>query len=229
MIVNDLLLVQPMSSFTGNLVYMQYGLGEEKGGVGGRNADGSIATITNNPWTLGQHSRERADYTGERVVEVAKAAEFVPAWGAPEFVEYEAEDGSWVKVERDSEGKFAVEEGARVRYVYDNIVIPQEKLPTFVGEMKAIPVAAKARRIAVIYSQIAAFQAKTDYGFDFESTISQQAQAELAYEIDAEAVYMLKDAADKAVEEGRIDALEWTDEELDTISYSMKAKNLVLA
>jgi len=59
---------------------------------------------------------------------------------------------------------------------------------------------------------------------DFESTISQQAQAELQYEIDAEAVYMIKAEADKSAP-----VVEWIDEELDTISYSMKARNLVLA
>lgn len=159
LIVNDLLLVQPMSSFSGNLVYMQYGLGTVKGGVGGRKEDGSLATVTNNPWTLGEHTPARADYTSERVVETATSTTFTPAWGNPDFVEYEAttsEGKEWKKVDKASDGTFTVEANARVRYTYDNVVVPQDKLPTFVGEMKAIPVAAKVRRIAVIYSQIAA-------------------------------------------------------------------------
>ena len=61
-----------------------------------------------------------------------------------------------------------------------------------VGRMAAIALQAKVRRIAVYYSQLAAFQAKTDYGMDFESQIAQQAQAELAYEIDSEAVSLIK-------------------------------------
>lgn len=44
-------------------------------------------------------------------------------------------------------------------YIYDNVVIPQNDLPILNAEMKAIPVLAKARRIAIYYSQIAAFQA----------------------------------------------------------------------
>ena len=82
------------------------------------------------------------------------------------------------------------------------------------------------------------FQAKTDYGMDFESTIAQQAQAELEYEIDSEAVFLIKRAADRVAALGRYKdggaapnfVTKWIDEELDTISYSMKAKlNLVLA
>ena len=41
-------------------------------------------------------------------------------------------------------------------------MVPQNDLPMLRAEMKSIPLIAKARRIAVFYSQIAAFQAKTD-------------------------------------------------------------------
>lgn len=44
-------------------------------------------------------------------------------------------------------------------YIYDNVVIPQNDLPILNAEMKAIPLIAKPRRIAVYFSQIAAFQA----------------------------------------------------------------------
>lgn len=47
----------------------------------------------------------------------------------------------------------------KVAYVYDNIVIPQAKLPQIKADMKGITLEARARRIAVTYSQIAAFQA----------------------------------------------------------------------
>ena len=112
----------------------------------------------------------------------------------------------------------------KIRYVYDNVVIPQEKLPTLVGHMEGITLTARARRIAVEYSQMAAYQAKQDYGVDFESTISQQAQAELAYEIDAEAVYMIQTTADTECTEALGTLVTWVDEELDTVSYSMKAE-----
>lgn len=47
--------------------------------------------------------------------------------------------------------------------------------------MKSIPLIAKARRIAVYYSQIAAFQAKTDYGFDLGDQLAEQAVGQLSY------------------------------------------------
>lgn len=56
---------------------------------------------------------------------------------------------------------------------------------------------------------------------DFESQIAQQAQAELQYEIDAEAVFMVKDAADALPAEMKV---QWIDEELDTLAYSLKAE-----
>lgn len=36
-----------------------------------------------------------------------------------------------------------------VSYVYNNIIVPQEKIPTLKAEMKSIPLIAKARRIAI--------------------------------------------------------------------------------
>lgn len=41
-------------------------------------------------------------------------------------------------------------------YVYDNVVIPQNDLPIVNAQIKAIPLIAKARRVAIYFSQIAA-------------------------------------------------------------------------
>lgn len=218
LIVNDLFIVQPMSSFSGYLTYMQFGLGTAKGGVGEFGSENEV--ITQDPFIWSQMTEARMAYTGERVVEAVAAGEakvswlpvvgnkvrFIPVEG--EEVELEVVDG---KVNAPAEGKIA--------YMYDNQIVPQDKLPTLVGRMQGITLTARARRIAIQYSQFAAFQSKQDYGIDFESTIAQQAQAELAYEIDSEAVFMIKNAADKYAP-----VVEWIDEELDTISYSMKAE-----
>lgn len=229
LIVNDLFIVQPMSASTGNLVYLQFGLGTEKGGVGGRNEDGSFKTYTQNeyPFTYGPMTDAREKYTSERVVEAVDAsatkieASWTPVVGG-KVEAHKVADGTWVELDNGA----TVTQGTydKIRYVYDNVVIPQEKLPTLVGRMANITLSARARRIAVYYSQLAAFTAKQDYGVDFESTIAQQAQAELQYEIDSEAVMLIKDTADAEVEAGRIDNITWVDEELDTISYSMKAE-----
>jgi hypothetical protein len=61
--------------------------------------------------------------------------------------------------------------------------------------MKSIPLLAKARRIAVYYSQIAAFQAKTDYGFDLGDQLAEKAVGQLSYEIDTEVVNLLDKTA----------------------------------
>jgi len=63
--------------------------------------------------------------------------------------------------------------GDKVAYKYDNIVVPQNDLPRIKAEMKSIPLVAKARRVAIFYSQIAAFQAKTDYGFDLGDQLAE--------------------------------------------------------
>ena len=80
-------------------------------------------------------------------------------------------------------------------YLYDNEIIPQTvkpvSLPTLTAKMEVVNLHAHARRIAVYYSQLAAFQAKNDYGYDLGQQLSAQAQGELAYEIDSEGVMML--------------------------------------
>ena len=83
-----------------------------------------------------------------------------------------------------------------VKYSYDNVVIPQNDIPTLNAELKAIPLTAKARRIAIYYSQIAQFQAKQDYGFDLGQGLAEQAVGRLQYEIDTEVVQLLADNAD---------------------------------
>lgn len=103
----------------------------------------------------------------------------------------------------NADGTFTAPEGAtKIAYVYNNINIPQtgsdeSRVPTLVAGMDGITLEAKARRIAIYYSQIAAFQAKTDYGMDLAEQLSTQAQGELAYEIDTEGVLMLYEGAEE--------------------------------
>lgn len=77
----------------------------------------------------------------------------------------------------------------------NNVVIPQNDLPILNAQIKALPLIAKARRIAIYYSQIAAFQAKTDYGMDLGQQLAEKAVGELSYEIDTEITNMLVDNA----------------------------------
>jgi len=62
----------------------------------------------------------------------------------------------------------------------DNVVIPQNDLPIVNAEMKSISLVAKARRVAIYYSQIAAFQAKQDYGFSLGDQLAEKAVGQLS-------------------------------------------------
>jgi len=244
LIVNDIFMTVPMSSFTGYVTYMEYALGEPKGGAGGEleaapftsamskydqselNAQWNARNVIASPFTgFGEMTPDRARYTGQAVVETL-GTDLKLSW-TPVVEAYLVGEGSEgdTKLTVAADGTVTgAQAGDKVRYIYDNQYIPQDKLPTVVARMKGIALTAKARRIAVEYSQFAAFQAKTDYGMDFESTIAQQAQAELEYEIDSEAVYLVMREADKAGKN-----VDWTDEELDTISYSQKAEGFARA
>jgi hypothetical protein len=89
------------------------------------------------------------------------------------------------------------ETSVKVAYMYNNITVPMdmESIPAVKAEMKSMALLAKARRIAVYYSQIAAFQAKTDYGFDLGDQLAEKAVGQLSYEIDTEIVNLLDETA----------------------------------
>ena len=66
-------------------------------------------------------------------------------------------------------------------------------------------------------SQIAAFQAKNDYGYDLGQQLSAQAQGELAYEIDTEGVMMLYKGAEH---DSRLDMTKYNTQIAGAISRS---------
>ena len=84
-----------------------------------------------------------------------------------------------------------------IKYAYNNVVIPQEKIPALKAKVEALPLIAKARRISITYSQIANYQAKNDYGFDLGEQLAEKAVGELSYEIDTEVCQMLIDNAEE--------------------------------
>jgi len=249
LIVQDIFMTVPMQAITGYLTYMQYALGEPKGGAGGELEDApftsamskydqsawNVNNIINSPFVgLGKMTEERMNYSSQRVVETLDELQvccdgtkklklsWAPVISAENMSVLDSE-GNPTPVEVDKDGVIVsgAQKGDKIRYIYDNVYIPQEKLPSIVARMSGIALTAKARKLAIEYDTLAAFQSKQDYGLDFESTIAQQAQAELEYQIDSEAVYLVKEAGDAL---GNAHKVEWIDEELDTISYSMKAE-----
>ena len=224
-IANDLVIVDPMSSMSGYVTYIEYQYASNKGQT-------KIGDKISNPWEFGD---VHEDFTGARVVEnVTAAGDYTLAWDKAvkgaftvitvggKVVEFDpratytdeekatiaTKDVKVVKASGDVQyvdlnpaGKVAgLAEGDRVAYVYDNVVIPQNDLPVIRAEMKSIALVAKARRIAIYYSQIAAYQAKTDYGVDLGDQLAEKAVGELSYEIDTEVTNLLVDNAAKDAE-----------------------------
>lgn len=209
LILPELMLTQPMTSITGYVTYLRYTLGVNKG-------DNKAGTIINAPHRLGYMDETRSLYTADRVKETlttdvtlgwTPVAKIVKAMNGDTVVDTTAwtvDAAGKITVKADAaEGTVAPAAGMVVWYEYDNIVIPQkahntdgDAIPTLTANMTHIQLHAHARRIAVYYSQIAAFQAKTDYGYDLGEQLSAQAQGELAYEIDTEGVLLLESGAE---------------------------------
>lgn len=182
LIAHDLVIVHPMSSMSGYITYIEYQYASKKGAT-------NRGDMISNPFGFGNVD---PDFTAAKVVETIAEGQTELAWGP--VVEGSVElfaDGAWTVVE----GEYAPKAGDKVRYQYDNVVIPQNDIPMIKAEMKSISLVAKARRIAVYYSQIAAYQAKTDYGVDLGDQLAEKAVGELSYEIDTEITNMLVDNA----------------------------------
>lgn len=191
LISHDLVIVHPMSSMSGYITYIEYQYASNKGQT-------KQGDLISNPFGFGNVD---ADFTGSRVVENVEAGEIVFAWKPQEgSVKFLAEGATeYVDLEANEEGKYTAESAGKVAYVYNNVVVPQNDLPMIKAEMKSIALVAKARRIAVYYSQIAAYQAKTDYGVDLGDQLAEKAVGELSYEIDTEVTNLLiENAAEDA-------------------------------
>jgi len=152
--------------------------------------------LINNPFKL---AKADSAYTGEAVTEAitSTAAAMALAWtpvvkkafdsdgaGTMKDVKIVAADGTVTYADLDSDGKVpaaALVANGKVAYRYDNVVVPQNDIPRIKAEMKNIPLIAKARRIAIYYSQLAAFQAKTDYGYELGDSLAEQATSRLQY------------------------------------------------
>ena len=215
LIANDLVIVHPMTSYSGSIAYLEYVSLTDKGDI-------AKGDMFNSVFGHGEMNEARQNFTSQIIVETGTAP---TAFTADELekggITYV--DGNNVKtatikyIGKDAEGKAAVsydDEGKalasveKVAYVAKQFQmnhVPAEEIPAIGPRMKHIPLVAEPRRIAVRYDQITAFQAKTDYGFSLDKQIAEQACGELAYEIDTEIVAMLKDGAGEAQE-----ALTWS-------------------
>ena len=202
LIASELVIVHPMTSMAGYISYLKFVKGTKKG-------ESKRGDLVADPFKLGNVD---VNYTSSLVVEEVElnGGKAKLSW-APVFVGKDefgrdftpsivGHPEAEVKVDDAATGAITVtnapESGkVKIRYAYDNVVIPQNDLPILNAEMANIALVAKARRIAVYYSQLAAFQAKQDYGFDLGDQLAEKAVAELSYEIDTEITQLLIDNA----------------------------------
>ena len=224
LIANDLVIVHPMTSYSGSVAYLEYVSLTDKGGV-------AKGDMFNSVFGHGEMNTARQQFTSQVVIEEAsdldglsfskneQGGSTVKTEGFAYMDEkshamYKAtykfigtitdEDGKEVRVEKYGETVPAGMTVKKIAYVLESFQmeqVPATEIPAIGPRMKHIPLVAEPRRIAVRYDQITAFQAKTDYGFSLDKQIAEQACGELAYEIDTEIVAMLKDGAGDALPE----------------------------
>ncbi len=200
LIAHDLVIVHPMASMSGYITYIKYTAGTTKG----ETAQGDVF---NEPFKLGEVDKNFTSSAVVESVEVASSegAEVTLAWtpvvadafGAGKTVKHVATNGD-ITFLPVVDGKVTVPSTGKIAYMYDNVVIPQNDLPIINAKLASIALVAKARRVAIYYSQIAAFQAKTDYGFDLGDQLAEKAVGQLAYEIDTEITDKLIEIAGEA-------------------------------
>ena len=210
LIANDLVIVHPMTSYSGSVAYLEYVSLTDKGGV-------AKGDMFNSVFGHGKMDEARQNFTSQIVVEAGATPTLEAETNGLSYTEgttvkfatYKSvmADGSAVYGDAPATG------AAKIAYVSKQFQmnhVPATEIPAIGPRMKHIPLVAEPRRIAVRYDQITAFQAKTDYGFSLDKQIAEQACGELAYEIDTEIVAMLKDGAKEGTTADEFAALTWS-------------------
>jgi hypothetical protein len=226
LIANDLVIVHPMTSYSGSVAYLKYVALTDKNGMKDR--------TLNSVFAHGEMDEARINYASPIVVEtvgadgsfvagadvlaegmiVSEKNEAARDWTGVRKYTYRVthKDGSVEMV--NSLDAVTLAEGDKVAYKsaenFQMDHIPAKEIPSIGPKMEHIPLVAEPRRIAVRYDQITAFQAKTDYGFSLDKQIAEQACGELAYEIDTEIVAMLKDGAKAGTTDAELAKLTWS-------------------
>lgn len=146
---NEIFVTFMMSAMSGYVSYVEYVSGTNKG-------DTRQGEVFNSPFGLGKVD---PNYTADKVVEtlgsdkklmwtpVAKIVKAVNSLG----VEVDVKD--WNVAKDGTVTGTGAEEGVKVAYLYDNVVIPQNDIPVVNARMRSIALEAKARRIAIYYSK----------------------------------------------------------------------------
>jgi hypothetical protein len=213
LIANDLVIVHPMTSYSGSVAYLEYVSLTNKGGI-------EKGDMFNSVFGHGEMTEARQNFASQVIVEEGATPTLDLAEGIKRFYDKDADAYKAIKVICADDSVVFVDTAAevpadakKIAYVAEQFQmerVPATEIPAIGPRMKHIPLVAEPRRIAVRYDQITAFQAKTDYGFSLDKQIAEQACGELAYEIDTEIVAMLKDGAAKGTDADELAALTWS-------------------
>ena len=213
LIANDLVIVHPMTSYSGSVAYLKYVSKTDKGDV-------KKGDVFNSAFGLGASSEARRNFTSQVIIDTITVAGGKLTLTPMESGAFGGKDAKVIKADgtveylakADIEGTtFA--EGDKVAYFSEEFQmehVPAQDIPTIGPKTEHLPLVAEPRRIAVQYDQITAFQAKTDYGFSLDKQIAEQACGELAYEIDSDIVNMLYVAAKENTTEAELAELTWS-------------------
>ena len=196
LIANDLVIVHPMTSYSGSVAYLEYVSLTDKGDV-------KKGDMFNSVFGHGEMTEARQNFTSQVIIETTgeggklmfEAVKNGLTYRDPETREIKT---ATYKVDGEYTEVAPTEKDVKVAYMAEQFQmnhVPATEIPAIGPRMKHIPLVAEPRRIAVRYDQITAFQAKTDYGFSLDKQIAEQACGELAFEIDTEIVDMLYKAA----------------------------------
>ncbi len=155
LIANDLVIVHPMTSYSGSVAYLKYVATSDKNDQFGK--------MYNSAFALGEMNEGRMNYTAQAVVENLAGTEEKVCWtpvlaDSAKFFNAEGQEVEGGAVAED--GTLTIPEGAvKVAYKYNQEYIPAKDIPSIGPKMVQIPLVAEPRRIAVKYDQITAFQA----------------------------------------------------------------------
>jgi hypothetical protein len=187
LIANDLVIVHPMTSYSGSVAYLEYVSLTNKGDV-------KKGDMFNSVFGHGEMNDARQNFTSQVIVEtVGDDGKLAFADDTDNVIKvggfkYLAEDShapmtATYKVNGKYTNDATFVKGDKVAYIVERFQmeqVPATEIPAIGPRMKHIPLVAEPRRIAVRYDQITAFQAKTDYGFSLDKQIAEQACGELA-------------------------------------------------
>ena len=187
LIANDLVIVHPMTSYSGSIAYLEYVSGQTKDGM-------KAGSVLNSVFGLGDTSEARTNYTSEVIVETLSddagtfnpvadiqkgAISFLPAGVKHDDYNIGVKTADIKVVHKDGKVEYGVYAGASLKNVETDAVItlvkgdkvaykseefqmnhvPATKIPSIRPVMRHLPLVAEPRRIAVQYDQITAYQA----------------------------------------------------------------------